>query len=136
MAFTRVRTINGKQYLYEETRWREGGKVRSSSVSLGPVGGEPKVGWLRRQMGQSIGINWEKIEEEMHARQIAEQAAQKARADELYSLYGMTLGPAIPVEVEKRPSMVDLNSPAATPQDQEKAPPEGEADGSSETQDQ
>ena len=36
MAFTRTRTINGKQYTYEEHRWREGGKVRSKSVYLGP----------------------------------------------------------------------------------------------------
>ncbi len=29
--FERIRTINGHKYLYEETRWREGGRVRSHS---------------------------------------------------------------------------------------------------------
>lgn len=35
MTFTRIRTIKGIQYIYEETRWREGKKVRSRSRSLG-----------------------------------------------------------------------------------------------------
>ena len=35
MAFTRIRTINGHQYEYEEHRWREGGKVRSKSIYKG-----------------------------------------------------------------------------------------------------
>ena len=38
MAFTRVRTIKGRQYLYREERWREGKKVRSKSIFLGAVG--------------------------------------------------------------------------------------------------
>jgi hypothetical protein len=44
MAFTRIRTINGKQYLYEEHRYREGGKVKSRSVYLGPAGGSARTG--------------------------------------------------------------------------------------------
>ena len=35
--FERVRTINGRQYRYEEHRWREGKNVRSQSIYLGPV---------------------------------------------------------------------------------------------------
>lgn len=36
MAFIRIRTINGKEYLYEEHRWRGAdGKVKSRSVYLG-----------------------------------------------------------------------------------------------------
>lgn len=38
MAFTRIRTIKGRQYLYREERWREGKKVRSKSTFLGVVG--------------------------------------------------------------------------------------------------
>jgi hypothetical protein len=47
--FTRVRTINGKQYLYEEYRWREGGKVRSKSISLGRVDKAPPLHLLKRK---------------------------------------------------------------------------------------
>ena len=35
MAFERIRTINGHRYLYRETRWREGKKVKSRSDYLG-----------------------------------------------------------------------------------------------------
>lgn len=35
MSFIRTRTIKGRQYRYLETRYREGGKVRSKSVYLG-----------------------------------------------------------------------------------------------------
>ena len=37
--FRRIRTIKGRRYLYEEERYRENGKVRSRSRSLGPVDG-------------------------------------------------------------------------------------------------
>lgn len=37
--FTRIRTIKGRRYRYLERRWREGGKVRSQSLSLGPADG-------------------------------------------------------------------------------------------------
>lgn len=32
-----TKTINGRQYLYEQRTWREGAKVRTQSRSLGPV---------------------------------------------------------------------------------------------------
>lgn len=36
MAFIRIRTINGKEYMYEEHRWRGAdGKVKSKSIYLG-----------------------------------------------------------------------------------------------------
>lgn len=39
MSFTRVRKIGNHSYRYHETRWREGGKVKSKSKCLGPVHG-------------------------------------------------------------------------------------------------
>jgi hypothetical protein len=39
MAFTRIRTINGRRYLYEERRWREDGKVKSKSILISVLGG-------------------------------------------------------------------------------------------------
>jgi hypothetical protein len=39
MTFTRIRTINGRRYLYEERRWREDGKVKSKSILLSVLGG-------------------------------------------------------------------------------------------------
>ena len=50
--FYRVRTINKRRYLYEERRYREGGKVRSISRSLGPVDGkfEPGLRYIEELM--------------------------------------------------------------------------------------
>lgn len=40
--FERIRTIKGRQYRYQERRYRLNGKVMSESKSLGPVGGYRK----------------------------------------------------------------------------------------------
>lgn len=42
--FERIRTIKGHRYRFLERRWREGGKVRSQSWSLGPVDGAVSYG--------------------------------------------------------------------------------------------
>ena len=123
MAFTRIRTINGKQYRYLEERWREGGKVRSRSISLGPADG----GWLRRQMGQSFGVDWDAIAREELARMDAEDARHAALHAHQYLSYGLKLGPETPVEVEKPVAVIDLVAPEAAPEAQENAPPDGEA---------
>ena len=127
MSFVRTRTIKGKQYLYKETRWREGGKVRSRSVSLGPVGSDDG-GWLRRQMGRSHGVDWDKIAKEEIARQDAEKEKLSALVDRLHTEFGLHMGPTTPVEVEKPAPIVDLNAPEAAPAADENAPPDGEAD--------
>ena len=124
MAFTRIRTINGKQYRYLEERWREGGKVRSRSISLGPTEG----GWLRRQMGQSFGVDWDAIAREELARMDAEDARHAVLHARLYLDYGLKLGPETPVEVEKPMAVVDLSAAEAAPEEQENAPPDGEAE--------
>src|ERR1051326_1051913 len=57
MAFTRIRTIKGRQYLFQEERWRENGKVRSRSKSLGPVGGrKKKIAWLASLLGGGLAL--------------------------------------------------------------------------------
>ena len=42
--FTRIKTVKGHRYLMLERRWREQGKVRSQSWSLGPVDGAISYG--------------------------------------------------------------------------------------------
>jgi hypothetical protein len=39
MSYTVIKTINGRQYEYLQTSYREGSKVRTKSVYIGPVGG-------------------------------------------------------------------------------------------------
>jgi|SRR5271165_919832 len=51
-GFLVIRTIRGRRYLYRERRWRENGRVRSSSEYLGaidPVGQVRAVGASRRR---------------------------------------------------------------------------------------
>ena len=59
MAFVRIRTIKGQQYRFLEERWRENGKVRSRSKSLGPVDGrkkKAKIDWLGSLMGGAFTL--------------------------------------------------------------------------------
>src|ERR1043166_1262669 len=57
MAFVRIRTIKGQQYRFLEERWREGGKVRSRSKSLGPVDGrKKKIAWLASLLGGGVAL--------------------------------------------------------------------------------
>jgi len=39
MTFTRIRRINGRQYLYEEYRWREAGNMQTKSPAHIAVAG-------------------------------------------------------------------------------------------------
>jgi hypothetical protein len=43
MTFYRVRSFGDRRYLYREERWREGGKVRSRSRSLGRLADAPDL---------------------------------------------------------------------------------------------
>ena len=70
-GFLVIRTIRGRQYLYRERRWRENGRVRSSSEYLGaidPVGQVRAVGASRRRRKtsavHSIAMNIFGVEDE------------------------------------------------------------------------
>ena len=105
MAFTRVRTIKGKRYLYKEERWREGKRVRSKSSYLGPVGAALNA------LGGFIAVNLKRegysysLSDADLARHnelvAAREAEQQAFLDELHEAYGLKVGPSDPVPVEK-----------------------------------
>lgn len=42
VSYTVIKTINGRQYEYLQTSYREGGKVRTKCVYIGPVGGRKR----------------------------------------------------------------------------------------------
>lgn len=42
VSYTVIKTINGRKYEYMQTSYREGGKVRTKSVYIGPVGGRKR----------------------------------------------------------------------------------------------
>jgi hypothetical protein len=122
MAFTRIRTIKGRQYRYLEERWREGGKVRSRSISLGPTDDGPQPGFLKRLFPPSYGFDWAKIEREELHRMKTEKSKRDAALKGLHDAYGMVLGPPSPVPIEKSPA------PTAPETAQKESPPEGGAE--------
>ena len=111
--FTRIITRkNGRQYLYVEERYREGGKVRSRSRCLGPVdGGTPKTGWLRAQFPRTHGLDWDAIEKQMMEKSKEAEAKAKAFAARMYLDYGMTLKTST-VPIEKVPSPSATRAPS------------------------
>lgn len=112
--FTRIITKkNGRQYLYAEERYRDGGKVRSRSRCLGPVdgGAEHKPGFLRAQFPRTYGIDWDKIEQDLLARADREKTKANEFAAKMHAAYGMTFGTsAAPIEKVT----VSVSSPATS----------------------
>lgn len=125
MTFTRIRTINGRRYWYEEERWREGGKVRSRSRCRGPVDDAGSEGKAKRRRGGFISFLgaqrlspedrlWaavareaERVEKYQRDEfgETAQERAERERQEhlaKLHQLYGLRLGPANPVPIEPR----------------------------------
>jgi hypothetical protein len=75
---------------------------------------DPRTSWLAAQFPRTFGIDWEKIEREELARMKTADAKRAEFAETMYAAYGMTLGPASLVPIDKPVSMVDLTAvPAA-----------------------
>lgn len=127
MAFTRIRTIKGKQYEYLEERWREGGRVRSRSVSLGPVAGRPKIDLAATL--RSPGLSEETVQrylDQDRDRQARDDQARSIALDSLHQQFGLKVGPESPSPVDApMPTSAADNADAG----QEGAPPDGEAQG-------
>jgi len=126
MSFRRIRRINGRQYLYEEDRWREGGKIKSRSRCLGPI--DCVADSVRSKRRSSRGllsfIHSQRLSPEDRLRLAAEREAERVekyqrevfgetgpeRAErerqehlaKLHELYGLRLGPPNPVPMEPR----------------------------------
>lgn len=121
MTFTRIRTINGRRYRYEESRWREGSKVRSRSRSLGPIdagAGKRKRSWTglldfieaqrlspeERALASAEreGQRVDQYQREQFGETALERGArerQELLAD-LHARFGLRLGPADPITIE------------------------------------
>lgn len=128
--FTRIRTIKGRRYRYLERRWREGGRVRSRSLCLGPVDGGAQVAAPRRRrkgpltaLAELIAANSLSPEERgrvvdetalLREAKAADAAREEMRAD-FEAATGMRLGPANPVPIEKVSATVAAVPGAAAP---------------------
>lgn len=113
MAFIRIRTINGKQYEYLEERYREGGKVRTRSVYLGPVS-------KRNPVPLYEPANIEKMLEEYGRQLKAEEGRLAIAKDKLSKELGVDLSPTT-APIDKGPTAAseffaaERASPAQSP---------------------
>jgi len=151
MTFTRIRFISGRRYLYEEVRWREGGKVRSRSRSLGPIDGGGKTR-KRRSSGimsfieaqrlspedrvlASIAREAERVERYQREQfgETAEESAVRERQeflDKLHAAYGLRLGPAHPTPMEPQSALNSAETRQASANGELPTEPAANADGS------
>jgi len=124
MSYVVVKTVKGRRYRYFQTSWREGGRVRTKSICLGPLDGAGRTSVRKRgNGGLAEFLKAQRLSPEDRvlataARQAAEidqyqrekfgetaaEHAQRERQehlDKLYELYGLTPGPRDPVPVDK-----------------------------------
>ena len=135
MAYIVTKTIKGRQYRYLQRTYRDGSRVRTECVYLGPVDGPSRRKGLLRRVGEFIAVNLQHDDPgaaAMARALLADQAAQELRdaandkvLADLYSHYGLRLGPDTPAPIRKgTSSAVGLeNAPcAASHLAQENAP--------------
>jgi hypothetical protein len=112
MSYRVIKTIRGRRYLYEQRSWREGGRVRTQSRSLGPLDPpQQRPKGLLRKIDALISANRLSPEEraiasgEREAERIAayqrqvfgetaeERAVRERQAglDKLHALYGLRI---------------------------------------------
>jgi hypothetical protein len=122
MTFFRIVTrANGKRYFYNEERYRQGGKVKSRSRSLGPIDGGGRkrkrgtgelLAFLHAQglspidrvlaVAERETARVEKYQRE-HFGETASEKAEREREEflaKLHVAYGLTLGPPNPIPIE------------------------------------
>ena len=114
MAYIVIKTIKGRQYRYQQRTYRQGGKVRTESIYLGPVGGAARRKGLLKRFGELVEMNFKHQsfglpDDETMLRQYnqAIEREHKARQEalgQLHALYGMRLSdtPEHPVNSDKK----------------------------------
>jgi hypothetical protein len=112
MSSVVIKTIKGRQYRYLQRSYRDGRRVRTESIYVGPVDGGRRKGLLRR-VGELIEANraepgtrlMNQMIDESQKQAAAREAAAKHSEDAFYArmhdLYGMTKPGANPAPVEK-----------------------------------
>jgi hypothetical protein len=84
-TYTVIKTINGRRYRYSQKTWREGGRVRTKSVYLGPVDGDARrkggvTEFLRAQVRKSDKV----VESETQIQErIAAEDRDRAKQDRI-----------------------------------------------------
>jgi hypothetical protein len=106
------------RYGYIEESVREGKRVRKRILKyLGVM----DFDWGATVRSDKGGLDWEAIGRQQIAIMEREDKERQAKLDELHATYGLTLGPAVPMPVEKPTPSSPVPAEAAPPP--ESAPP-------------
>ncbi len=131
--YTVIKTVKGRRYLYKQRTWREGKRVRTESVYVGPLDAHsPKKrkrkGVLRAIAGLIAANRTPKAlvvdEQELLRYQEAREKERQAKLKALHAAYGLKMPAANPIPVEAHhpvmPSAAATaadSAPTATQQD-------------------
>lgn len=143
MAYIVTKTIKGRDYRYLQRSYRDGGRVRTQSVYLGPANGEPRRKNLLARIGEVIALNLQppEVGEATLARFAAappqvhkdRDAKRNQVLAEMYVKYGMRVDPGNPVPIDKPvpydPAYLASLSVAAPPAAPQEDAPSDKADG-------
>jgi len=98
MAYRVVKTVKGRRYIYEQRTWREGKRVRTESIYIGPADGGSKRRRLRRKIAEFIRanmtpprvfVNEEQMLKDYNERAARAQQAREKLLGELHDKYGL-----------------------------------------------
>ncbi len=95
-----IKTIKGRQYQYQQRTYREGGRVRTESIYIGPVGGGIRrqkagravEGFIRANLTRRHGLPDDETMLKQYNDKVAREkdAHDKALAD-LHARFGLTM---------------------------------------------
>src|ERR1700722_19467797 len=78
-----TKTINGRQYRYQQTTWREGGRTRTKSEYLGPVGGSARgAPTTRGKVSAGTSVSGSLVDSDDASRSQGSEAERAARSAE------------------------------------------------------
>ena len=98
--YTVIKTIKGRQYRYQQRTYREGGRVRTESIYVGPVGGGVRrqkagradEGFIRANLTRRHGLPDDETMLKLYNDKVAREqnARDKALAD-LHAQFGLKM---------------------------------------------
>jgi hypothetical protein len=107
MSYIVIKNVKGRKYRYRQRTYREGGRVKTESIYLGPVDGTPSPGVLNR-LNDFLHANFEGTQgvpdhdtmlRQFNAAVERENQARDKKLAELHEQFGLKLGDTPPVPV-------------------------------------
>ena len=98
--YTVIKTIKGRQYLYQQRTYREAGRVRTESIYIGPVGGGVRrqkagrgdAGFVRANLTRRHGLPDDEIMLKQYNDKVArERDARDNAVAELHTRFGLIM---------------------------------------------